>query len=182
ATRKRGRGKAAEAVPKPKRASLPKGIDPASVTLEQALGWLSLPRLVGIHPERREPIYAGLGQFGPYVKVGNVYASLEADDDVLSIGLNRAVVLLARKLDSVRSLGEHPEGGEVTVRRGRFGPYVQHGARVASLPKGLAMEEIGLEQAVRLLAEKGKALGPARSGLKGAARGRARGRRQAAGG
>ncbi|MDW8444002.1 MAG: type I DNA topoisomerase [Acetobacteraceae bacterium] len=182
ATRKRGRGKAAEAVPKPKRASLPKGIDPASVTLEQALGWLSLPRLVGIHPERREPIYAGLGQFGPYVKVGNVYASLEADDDVLSIGLNRAVVLLARKLDSVRSLGEHPEGGEVTVRRGRFGPYVQHGARVASLPKGLAMEEIDLEQAVRLLAEKGKALGPARSGLKGAARGRARGRRQAAGG
>lgn len=182
ARRKRSKGKAAEAGPKPKRASLPKGIDPASVTLEQALGWLSLPRLVGIHPERGEPIYAGLGQFGPYVKVGNVYASLDKDDDVLSIGLNRAVVLLAKKLDSVRSLGQHPDGGEVTVRRGRFGPYVQHGTRVASLPKGVAMETVTLEDAVRLLAEKGKALAPARGTGRGTAAGKGRGRRAAAGG
>ncbi|MFN6998826.1 type I DNA topoisomerase [Elioraea tepidiphila] len=164
---KRGKGKAKEpAAPKPKRASLPKGIDPASVTLEQALGWLSLPRLVGIHPERQEPIYAGLGQFGPYVKMGPIYASLDKDDDVLAVGLNRAVVLLAKKLDSVRALGEHPKGGEVKVRKGRFGPYVQHGATVANLPKGVMMEEIGLDEAVRLLAEKGKPL----SGRRGAAR------------
>ena len=181
AKRKRGKGKAADTAPKPKRASLPKGTDPASVSLEQALGWLSLPRLVGLHPERGEPIYAGLGQFGPYVKVGNVYASLDKDDDVLSIGLNRAVVLLAKKLDSVRSLGQHPEGGEVVVRRGRFGPYVQHGARVASLPKGVGMEEIALEQAVRLLAEKGKALAPARSVGRAVGAGKGRGRRAAAG-
>ncbi|WP_114377885.1 type I DNA topoisomerase [Elioraea thermophila] len=182
AKRKRGKGKAAERAPKPKRASVPKGIDPASVTLEQALAWLSLPRLVGIHPERGEPIYAGLGQFGPYVKVGNVYASLDKDDDVLSIGLNRAVVLLAKKLDSVRSLGQHPDGGEVTVRRGRFGPYVQHGTRVASLPKGAAMESVTLEDAVRLLAEKGKALAPPRGAGKGTAAGKGRGKRATAGG
>jgi DNA topoisomerase-1 len=164
---KRGKGKAKEpAAPKPKRASLPKGTDPASVTLEQALGWLSLPRLVGIHPERQEPIYAGLGQFGPYVKMGPVYASLDKDDDVLAVGLNRAVVLLAKKLDSVRALGEHPKGGAVTVRKGRFGPYVQHGSTVATLPKGMMMEEIGLDEAVRLLAEKGKPL----SGRRGGAR------------
>ncbi len=182
AKRKRGKAKAAVSAPKPRRASIPKGIDPASVSLEQALGWLSLPRLVGIHPERGEPIFAGLGQFGPYVKVGNVYASLDKDDDVLSVGLNRAVVLLAKKLDSVRSLGQHPEGGEVVVRRGRFGPYVQHGGRVASLPKGMGMEEIALDEALRLLAEKGKALAPARGAARAAGASKGRGKRAAAGG
>jgi DNA topoisomerase-1 len=146
------------AVPKPKRASLPKGTDPASVTLETALGLLSLPRLVGMHPEKQEPIYAGIGQFGPYVKLGPVYASLDKDDDVLSLGLNRAVVLLAKKLDSVKMLGPHPKGGEVTLRRGRFGPYVQHGSTVANLPKGVASEDMDLDAAVALLAEKGKPL------------------------
>ena len=164
---KRGKGKAKEpAAPKPKRASLPKGTDPSTVTLEQALGWLSLPRLVGIHPERQEPIHAGLGQFGPYVKMGPVYASLDKDDDVLAVGLNRAVVLLAKKLDSVRALGEHPKGGAVTVRKGRFGPYVQHGTTVATLPRGVMMEEIGLDEAVRLLAEKGKPLAGRRGGAR----------------
>ena len=68
--------------------------------------------------------------------MGPIYASLDKDDDVLAVGLNRAVVLLAKKLDSVRLLGEHPKGGEVKVRKGRFGPYVQHGSTVANLPKG----------------------------------------------
>jgi len=163
---KKGARKAA--APKPKRASLPKGMDPASVTLETALGLLSLPRLVGIHPERQEPIYAGIGQFGPYVKLGPVYASLDRDDDVLSVGLNRAVVLLAKKLDSVKALGQHPKGGEVTLRRGRFGPYVQHGTTVANLPRGLAAEAVTLEGALALLAEKGKPLGP-RGRAKGSA-------------
>ena len=162
---KKGAKKAA--VPKPKRASLPKGMDPASVTLEIALGLLSLPRLVGIHPEKQEPIHAGIGQFGPYVKLGPIYASLDKDDDVLSLGLNRAVVLLAKKLDSVKLLGPHPKGGEVTLRKGRFGPYVQHGTTVANLPKGVAMEDMGLDQAVALLAEKGKPLAGRGRGAKG---------------
>jgi DNA topoisomerase-1 len=180
------------AVPKPKRASLPKGMDPASVTLEIALGLLSLPRLVGIHPEKQEPIHAGIGQFGPYVKLGPVYASLDKDDDVLSLGLNRAVVLLAKKLDSVKILGPHPKGGDVTLRRGRFGPYVQHGSTVANLPKGVASEDMDLEAAVSLLAEKGKPLAGrggrgkagAKAGTKAGAKGGARkpaARRTAAG-
>lgn len=178
-------GAKAPAPPKPKRASLPKGTDPAAVTLEQALQWLSLPRLVGLHPERGEPIFAGVGQFGPYVRMGPVYASLDKDDDVLSIGLNRAVVLLAKKLDTVRVLGVHPNGGEVTVRKGRFGPYVQHGSTVAALGKGMAMETIRLEEALALLAEKGKPLagrsvaGRARGGGRAAAKA---GRHKAAGG
>ncbi len=173
---KKGAKKAA--VPKPKRASLPKGTDPASVTLETALGLLSLPRLVGIHPEKQEPIYAGIGQFGPYVKLGPIYASLDKDDDVLSLGLNRAVVLLAKKLDSVKILGPHPKGGDVTLRRGRFGPYVQHGSTVANLPKGVASEDMDLAAAVSLLAEKGKPLagrgGRGKAGGKGGAKAGAR--------
>jgi DNA topoisomerase-1 len=169
---KKGAKKAA--TPKPKRASLPKGMDPASMTLEIALGLLSLPRLVGIHPEKQEPIYAGIGQFGPYVKLGPIYASLDRDDDVLSLGLNRAVVLLAKKLDSVKILGPHPKGGDVTLRRGRFGPYVQHGSTVANLPKGVASEDMDLAAAVSLLAEKGKPL--AGRGGRGKAGGKAGGK------
>jgi DNA topoisomerase-1 len=88
---------------------------------------------------------------------------------VLVIGLNRAVELLAKKMASVRALGPHPSGGEpVLVRKGRFGPYAQHGNRVANLPRDVAMEELTLAQAVALLAEKGKALKP--RGAKGVAK------------
>ena len=154
---------------KPKRTSLPRGLDGDSITLEEALALLALPRLVGIHPDSREPVEAGLGRFGPFVRMGGMFASLERDDNVLVIGLNRAVDLLAKKMASVRALGPHPTGGEpVLVRKGRFGPYVQHGNRVANLPRDVAMEEIALAQAVALLAEKGKALKP--RGGRGAAK------------
>jgi DNA topoisomerase-1 len=104
---------------------------------------------------------AGLGRFGPYVRMGSVFASLDADDDVLVVGMNRAVEVLAKKLASVRSLGPHPKDQEgVTVRKGRFGPYAQHGTTVATLSRGVAMEEITLEEAVALLAERGKQLAP----------------------
>ena len=154
---------------KPKRTSLPKGMDGDSIALEQALALLSLPRIVGIHPEAKEPVEAGLGRFGPYVKMGGVFASLDRDDDVLVIGLNRAVDLLAKKLASVRALGPHPSGGEpVLVRKGRFGPYAQHGNRIANLPRDVGMDDITLAQAVALLAEKGKPMKP--RGAKGAAK------------
>ena len=146
---------------KPKRTSLPRGMDGDNIALDDALALLSLPRLIGIHPESGEPVEAGLGRFGPFVKMGGLFASLDRDDNVLVIGLNRAVDLLAKKLASVRALGPHPAGGEpVLVRKGRFGPYVQHGNRVANLPRDVAMEEMTLAQAVALLAEKGKALKP----------------------
>jgi DNA topoisomerase-1 len=146
---------------KPKRTSLPRGMDGETITLEQALGLLALPRLVGIHPETKLPIEANLGRFGPYVKMGAIFGSLDKDDDILSVGLNRAVDVLARKMASQRNIGLHPKGGEtVQVRKGRFGPYVQHGQTVANLPKNVLMDDITLDQAVALLAEKGKQLKP----------------------
>jgi DNA topoisomerase-1 len=144
---------------RPKRTSLARGMDGESLTMEQALGLLSLPREVGLHPETREKIEAGIGRFGPFVKMGAVYGSLDKDDDVLVLGLNRAVDLLAKKLASVRTIGPHPGDKDlVTVRKGRFGPYVQHGKTVANLPRGVAMDDISLADAVALLAEKGKVL------------------------
>ena len=146
---------------KPRRTSLPRGMDGEQITLEQAIGLLSLPRVIGMHPETGEKIEAGVGRFGPYVRMGAVYGSLDRDDDVLNIGINRGVDLIARKMASVRTIGAHPGDKEqIAVRKGRFGPYVQHGKTVANLPRGVMMEEITLEQAVALLAEKGKQLRP----------------------
>ncbi|MGG5807819.1 type I DNA topoisomerase [Falsiroseomonas sp. CW058] len=151
---------------KPRRASLPKGMEPEGLTLDRALGLLSLPRVVGIHPETKEEITAAIGRFGPYVKMGSTFKSLDPDDDVLSVGINRAVALLADVKPRGRALGDHPAGGAVEVRRGRFGPFLLHGSRVASLPRSMEFEGVTLEEAVKLLAEKGKDLPP--RGPKGA--------------
>ena len=155
---------------KPRRTSLPKGLDGDSITLEQALGLLSLPRLVGTHPETGQKMEAGLGRFGPYIKMGSIFASLDKDDDILSIGLNRAVDVIGRKLASVRVLGQHPKDKQdIQVCKGRFGPYAQHGQTVANLPKGVMMDDITLEEATALLAERGKQLKPkGRNGKKAA--------------
>lgn len=157
---------------KPKRASLARGMDPDSLDLDRALALLALPRIVGVHPETGEEISAAIGRFGPYVKMGSIYKSVDRDDDVLTIGINRAVSLLADAKAKLRSLGPHPKDGEpVEIKRGRFGPFAQHAGMVASLPRNLTMEEITLDQAVALLAEKGKKLPPlgARKGAKKAA-------------
>jgi len=146
---------------KPRRAALPKGVTGDDLTLEQALGLLSLPRVVGVHPETKAEIQAGIGRFGPYVKMGPIFASLDKDDDVLAVGLNRAVMVLAKKQEGIRELGPHPKGGDpVMVRKGRFGPYAQHGKTVANLPRGTELEAITLDEAIALLAEKGKTLAP----------------------
>jgi DNA topoisomerase-1 len=146
---------------KPKRSSLTKGMDADALTLDDALGLLSLPRLVGIHPDAKEPIEAGVGRFGPFVKMGAIYASLDRDDDVLHVGLNRAMDLIGKKQDSIRSLGAHPKDGEpVVARKGRFGPYAQWGKMVANLPRGTELADFTLAEAVALLAEKGKILVP----------------------
>lgn len=157
---------------KPKRASLARGMDPDSLDLDRALALLALPRIVGLHPETGEEISAAIGRFGPYVKMGSIYKSLDKDDDVLTVGINRAVALLADAKAKVRSMGAHPKDGEpVEIKRGRFGPFAQHAGMVASLPRNLTMEEITLDQAVALLAEKGKKLPPlgAKKGAKKAA-------------
>jgi DNA topoisomerase I len=157
---------------KPKRVSLPRGLKPADVDLDTALRLLALPREIGHHPETGEPIVAGIGRFGAYIKHGSAFASLGADDDVLTIGLNRAVSLLAeaksgqrRGPQLLREVGSHPEGGTVGLYRGRYGPYVSHDGVIASLPKGADPDSFPLEAAVELLATqraKGKSGGKAR--------------------
>ncbi len=156
---------------KPKRSSLPKGTDPATLDLETALALLALPREVGLHPETREPILAGIGRYGPYVQHGRTYANLSAGDDVLTVGLNRAVTLIAEKeaggrgrggAPAGRALGEHPTlGGPVTVRAGRYGPYVNHGKVNATLPKGVDPDTLTMDAAVPLLAERAEKTGAA---------------------
>ncbi len=156
---------------KPRRASLTRDMNPETLDLEAALALLSLPRVVGRDPETGEEITAGIGRFGPYVRLGNVYQSLEAGDNVLSLGMNRAMELLAKARAKVRLLGTHPkDGAPVEIRKGRFGPYVMHGKTIANLPRDVAMEDATLEQAVQLLAEKGKELPPRGGAGKGKAK------------
>lgn len=155
---------------KPRRASLLRGMDPESITLERALALLSMPRIVGVHPDKGEEIVAHLGRFGPYITMGALSKTLDKDDDVLSLGLNRAVAMLADAKPRGLVVGLHPKDGEkVEVRRGRFGPFLMHGKRVANLPRGTEMEAVTLDEAVTLLAEKGKELPPMK-GAKGKAK------------
>ena len=140
---------------KPKRSSFPKGMSAGSIDLENALKLLSLPRDVGTHPESSDMIQAGLGRYGPYLKYQGSFTSLKDGDDLLEIGLNRAVDLLAESAKKRgRLLGEHPTGGEVHLKAGRFGPYVEHNKLRATLPRGTEMADVDLAQAITLLAEK----------------------------
>ena len=158
---------------KPKRVSLPQDLAPDLVDLETALGLLALPREVGTHPETGKPITAGIGRFGGYVKHDGAYRSLPRGENVLTVGLNRAVVLIAEKKGGarvLRELGAHPEGGEsVRLCSGRYGPYVQHRRLRASLPKGASADAFTLEEAVTLLAAKA-AKGGAKTKTAGAKR------------
>src|SRR6187397_2248931 len=145
---------------KPKRAGIPKGLSPDDIDLTRALGLLALPREVGKHPEDGEPIMASIGRFGPYVQHGKTYANVETGDDVLTVGLNRAVTLIAdkalkrgrRQPAPGRSLGEHPDkGGEMVARAGRYGTYVSHDGVNATLPAGQTPESVTLEEAAALI-------------------------------
>jgi DNA topoisomerase-1 len=147
---------------KPKRSSLPRGLKPDDVTLEKALKLLSLPREVARHPASGEPILAGIGRYGSYVQHGKTYANLGRDDDVLEIGANRAIDLIVAKESGgsrfgagpARVLGEHPDGGPVSVKQGRFGAYANHGKVNATLPKGTDPASVTLDEAVALLRAK----------------------------
>jgi DNA topoisomerase-1 len=153
---------------KPKRSSIPKGIDAATIDLEKALQLLSLPRTVGLDPETGTPITAGLGRFGPFVLHDGTYANVESIEDVFTIGLNRAVTLIAEKKAGkggrfgrarqktvLKDLGEHPvEGGKIEVLDGKYGPYVSHNKVNATVPKGTDPATLSVDEAVRLLAER----------------------------
>jgi DNA topoisomerase-1 len=175
-------GKPEEKGARPRRASLPKGVTPEKVTLEDALRWLSLPRTLGSHPETGKEIQAGVGRFGPFVVHDGDFRSLAPGDDVYTVGLPRALELLAQPKggrsrstpQALRVVGAHPADGEpIQLFEGRFGPYLKHGQTNASLPKGAAPEQVTVEQAVQLLAERAQkeaAGGGRRGGRKSAAK------------
>ena len=158
---------------KPKRAGLPKGVSPEDIDLARAISLLSLPRDVGPHPEDGEMIRAGIGRYGPYVQHGKTYANLESDEEVFTIGLNRAVTLIAEKIakgprkgrfgaDPGRALGEHPnKGGPIVAKKGRYGPYVSHDGVNATLPADKTPETVTLEEAVALIDARAERNGPA---------------------
>ncbi len=145
---------------KPKRSSLPANIKPDDMTLEIALALLSLPREVAKHPESGEPILAGIGRYGPYVQHGKTYANLAKDDNVLEIGANRAIDLIITKEagggrkgagGEIRALGDHPDGGAIALKAGRFGPYLSWGKINATLPRGTDMTGLTLEKAIEIV-------------------------------
>lgn len=148
-----------------KRASLPKGWAPSSIDLERALKLLSLPRDIGLHPESGKMITASIGRYGPYIAHDGQYANLPTADEVFEVGVNRAVMLLAEKKEkgsahargtpaALKQLGAHPDGGEITVRDGRYGPYVNWGKVNATLPKGKDPQSVTLEEALVLIEAK----------------------------
>jgi DNA topoisomerase-1 len=160
-----------------KRVSIPKGIDPNSIDEQLALRILELPRLLGHHPETGKEIRASVGRFGPYIVHEKDYRSLKKEDNVLDVDLKRALELLAqpkgrgRRSAPVRVLGEHPETkAPVEIMDGPYGLYVKHGKTNATIPKERKPEEVTMDEAVKLLAEKegGK---PARGGRAKAAKG-----------
>ncbi len=168
---------------KPKRSSIPKGIDAATIDLEKALQLLSLPREVGLHPETGKQIMAGLGRYGPFILHDGMYANVESIEEVFSIGINRAVTVLAEKAAGggkgrfqrakptvLKDLGAHPDGGgNIQVLSGRYGPYINHAKLNANVPKGKEPTAVTVEEAVALLAERAaKGGGKAAKGRKAA--------------
>ncbi|HLJ01491.1 MAG TPA: type I DNA topoisomerase [Bradyrhizobium sp.] len=162
---------------KPKRAGIPKNTSPADIELDLALKLLSLPREIGLHPETGQPIIAGLGRFGPFVKHDKTYASLEAGDEVFNIGLNRAVTLIAEKVakgpsgrrfgaDPGKPLGDHPTLGAVAVKNGRYGAYVTSGGINATIPSDKTTDTITLPEAIALLDERAARGGGSKRGGK----------------
>ena len=178
------KGEATTEVPKPPRASLPKGWAPEGITLERAVMLLDLPRPIGPHPADGALVEAGIGRFGPYVKHNSTYANLPDAEEVFTLGMNRAVEVLAQKAArgagrgataaALKDLGEHPEGGAVQVMPGRYGPYVKWGKVNATLPKGTEPEAMTLQEALPLLAAKagkgGKKAAPKKAAPKPAAK------------
>jgi len=172
-------GEAGEENEKPKRSGIPKGMDKGDVDFDYALKLLSLPREVGLHPETGKMITAGLGRYGPFVLHDGKYANLDSIEEVFEVGINRAVDAIAQKAQRggrrnqakvLKELGDHPdEGGPVQVLDGRYGAYIKHGKINATLPKSIDLDDLTLERAVELVAEKA-----AKSGKKPKAKSKAK--------
>ncbi len=142
-----------------RRTSLPRNMNPAEITLQEALALLDLPRTIGVHPETNQEIQAGIGRFGPYLKIGSTFKSLTAADNVLTITLPRALEVLSTVKEKTppQEIGAHPADGKpIVASSGRFGPYIKHGSVIASIPKAIRDENRlpTLQEAIALLAAK----------------------------
>jgi DNA topoisomerase-1 len=175
-------GEAAEGS-KPRRVSLPRDVTAENVTQDLALQLLALPREVGLHPADGKPVQAGLGRFGPYLKHGSEFRSLSNTEELLTVGINRAVDILAQPKGArrgaanakpLRVVGAHPSDGKpVEAGTGRYGPFVKHGKIYANLPKDRSPDEVQLDEALRLIEERAAKVGGGKP-RKGARAGKAR--------
>ena len=159
-------GNSSEQNPKPKRTSIPKNFETSKITIEIARKLLDLPKVLGNHPSDNEPIHSAIGPYGPYLKHNSVYANIKDLEDFLSIGMNRAVELLSenekknsnsKKASSVlKTIGVHPEGGDIQLMNGRFGPYIKHKKSNISIKNKDNLEDINLDVALELINNKKK--------------------------
>ena len=140
---------------KPKRSSLPKNMEIASVDLDRGLALLALPREIGTHPDTNLMISAGIGRYGPYLRYSDAYISIPADDTVITIGINHAVTMINESGQKIgRSLGSMGDEGDIKVKSGRFGPYVELGKVRATIPKSMDPDTITLEDGIKLIEAK----------------------------
>jgi DNA topoisomerase I len=158
---------------KPKRVSIPPQIPVETIDLTQALELLSLPKTLGTHPELGKEIKAGLGRFGPFVVCDGDYRSIPKAESIFQVTLQRALELFAQpkkgrgKAAPLKELGAHPANGDaINVMNGPYGPYIKCGKTNVSLPEGATPEEMTLEKAVELLADKITTAKPAKGGKK----------------
>ena len=159
-------GNSSEQNPKPKRTSIPKNFEISKITIEIARKLLDLPKVLGNHPSDNEPIHSAIGPYGPYLKHNSVYANIKDLEDFLSIGMNRAVELLSenekknsnsKKASSVlKIIGVHPEGGDIQLMNGRFGPYIKYKKSNISIKNKDNLEDINLDVALELINNKKK--------------------------
>ena len=191
-------GEPTEEMPKPKRASVPKSSDPADMTLELALQMLSLPRTIGDHPEGGV-ITAAIGPYGPYIlwtkpaeekgkKPTKTYVNIPEGDEIFTIGMNRAVEMIASKppgrgrgqaAEPIKALGEHPDGGEMNIMKGRYGPYIKWEKINATLPKDKEPEDVTIELAIELVNAKAATKGKKKPAKKAAAKKKAPAKKKA---
>jgi DNA topoisomerase-1 len=142
--------------PKPRRASLLKGMDPKTIELEKALELLSLPRELGIHPEKQKPVLTNLGRFGPYVMCDGDFRSLKKDDNVFTITFDRAMELLReekkhrRGAQALKTVGKYEEQ-DIELLDGKYGMYLKWGKVNATVPKEMDAEKLSLEQAIEIV-------------------------------
>ena len=159
-------GNSSEKNPKPKRTSIPKNFEPSRITIEIAKKLLDLPKVLGKHPDDKKPIHSAIGPYGPYLKHDNIYANIKDLEEFLSIGMNRAVELLSenskknsnnkRAASLIKTIGDHPEGGEVQLMNGRFGPYIKYKKNNISVKNKDKLDEMDLKTALELLDSKKK--------------------------